>query len=288
MKKSLFTFAALVTFVSSAFGQFPINTYIQQTSTLDPANNYTHLFTQWRYNTEQIGYVGYGSSNGTLYLHNQIGNLELNGLNNLLFFTNNAKAMTLSSEGRLGIGTDAPVWQLDVAGTIGGKQSLWLKTNVINSTEVILEKPDQSYYSIAANNTAFSLYNHATQHVFFMADANDNVGIGTADTKGHRLAVSGSIIATKIKVQQTPWPDYVFEPGYQLPSLSELEHFVKKNKHLPGVPSAEEVAEQGIDLGSNQAALLEKLEELTLIIIEQNKKLEAQEKRLQALEKKNG
>jgi hypothetical protein len=101
-----------------------------------------------------------------------------------------------------------------------------------------------------------------------------DVGIGTASPGPYKLAVEGTIGARKIKVTQaTPWADYVFEEGYKLPTLTELEEYVLQNKHLPDVPSAKEIQKNGLDLGDNQAVLLKKIEELTLYIIDINKKL---------------
>ena len=71
------------------------------------------------------------------------------------------------------------------------------------------------------------------------------------------------------------WADYVFQPQYKLKSLREVEAFIREHKHLPDVPSAMEVEGNGIDLGENQATLLKKIEELTLYMIELNKKVEA-------------
>jgi hypothetical protein len=102
------------------------------------------------------------------------------------------------------------------------------------------------------------------------------VGIGTiyvADTS-YKLFVEKGIRTRKVKVDQAVWPDYVFDKAYHLSPIKELELFIQKNKHLPNVPSAEEVKKEGIDLGDNQRILLEKIEELTLYIIEQNKKIE--------------
>lgn len=117
---------------------------------------------------------------------------------------------------------------------------------------------------------------------------NGNVGIGTTDTKGYKLAVNGSAIFTLVKVIQasTPWPDYVFHKTYNLRPLSEVEQFIQQNHHLPEVPSAAEVEKNGLDLGTNQAVLLKKIEELTLYTIEQNKKLEEQNKKLALMEQK--
>jgi hypothetical protein len=94
-------------------------------------------------------------------------------------------------------------------------------------------------------------------------------------------AVNGEAIFTKAKVKDFGnWPDYVFNKDYQLPALAEVEKFIQQNKHLPGIPAAAEVQQKGLDLGDNQAALLKKIEELTLYIIEQNKKIEGLEKKL--------
>ena len=85
-------------------------------------------------------------------------------------------------------------------------------------------------------------------------------------------------------------PDYVFAPAYTLPTLTELEHYLLSNRHLPGVPSATEVEKNGIDLGDNQTLLLKKVEELTLYVIELNKKIEDMRKQNEKLkeEKLNG
>ena len=69
------------------------------------------------------------------------------------------------------------------------------------------------------------------------------------------------------------WSDYVFDDNYDLPTLPELQKFIKKNHHLPGIPSATEVEKEGIDLGPMQAKLLEKIEELTLYVIGQQKEI---------------
>jgi hypothetical protein len=115
-----------------------------------------------------------------------------------------------------------------------------------------------------------------------------NIGIGTA-TPQAKLAVNGDVFAKKVKVTATgwpAWPDYVFGDGYKLPSLAELEAFIKKNKHLPDVPSAKEVEANGLDLGDNQAILLKKIEELTLYVIEQQKQIEQMRKELEELKEK--
>jgi hypothetical protein len=93
-----------------------------------------------------------------------------------------------------------------------------------------------------------------------------------------KLAVNGDIYSQKVVVTTTGWSDYVFDPGYKLISLKELEAFVIKNRHLPDMPSASDVEKSGIDVGANQNVLLKKVEELTLYTIEQSKKTEEQQK----------
>ena len=106
--------------------------------------------------------------------------------------------------------------------------------------------------------------------------ANGSMGIGTSNPGTSKLAVEGTIAARKVKVTAAnPWPDYVFEHDYQLPSLPTIETFIKANKHLPDVPSATEIAENGQDLGEMNTILLKKVEELTLHLINMEKELSA-------------
>ncbi|UPK72822.1 hypothetical protein [Chitinophaga filiformis] len=114
--------------------------------------------------------------------------------------------------------------------------------------------------------------------------ANGSVAIGTIDPGTSKLAVEGTITARRIKVTQaTTWPDFVFDAEYKLPPLHEVEAYVKVNKHLPGVPSAVEVAKDGQDVGEMNKILLQKIEELTLHLIEQEKKIAAQQEQINLL-----
>jgi hypothetical protein len=100
---------------------------------------------------------------------------------------------------------------------------------------------------------------------------NGNVGIGTTNPN-QKLTVNGTIYGKEVKVDlNVPGPDYVFEPTYNLPSLTEIETYIKANKHLPEVPSAKEMEADGINLSEMNMLLLRKIEELTLHLIDQNK-----------------
>ncbi len=115
--------------------------------------------------------------------------------------------------------------------------------------------------------------------------ATDQLGINTKlIPTGYTMGVKGKLITEEIKVQtygQNGWPDYVFAENYELPSLKEVEEYIKEQGHLKNMPSAKKVEKEGgIELGVMNAKLLEKIEELTLYTIQQEKKLQEQEKQL--------
>jgi hypothetical protein len=115
---------------------------------------------------------------------------------------------------------------------------------------------------------------------------NGSLGIGiTQIPDSFKLAVAGRIIAEEVVVKlQSAWPDYVFHQDYRLKPLHEVEQFVKTNKHLPGIPSAVEVEDKGLSMGEMQNKLLQKVEELTLYIIEQQKQIDQQNEKIRLLE----
>ncbi len=112
-----------------------------------------------------------------------------------------------------------------------------------------------------------------------------NVGIGTDDPLS-KLAVDGQIRATEVKVlADISVPDYVFEPDYELRTLQETKEHIARHRHLPEIPSAAEIGENGIDLGDMNMRLLKKIEELTLYQIQLMGEIEAMKKELQELKK---
>lgn len=130
--------------------------------------------------------------------------------------------------------------------------------------------------TIAVNNT--SVPSNFKFGVTGKSYFSDFVGIGTTNltaTSGYKLAVDGGILCEEVKViSNVPSADYVFENGYNLRTLNEVEAFVNENKHLPDVPSAKEFKENGYKMGDMDNLLLQKIEELTLYIIEQQKQID--------------
>ena len=115
----------------------------------------------------------------------------------------------------------------------------------------------------------------STETAFFVR-GDGNVGIGTS-VPGVKLDVIGTIRAHEVKVCLDQGCDYVFAPDYDLMSLPELEQFITANRHLPEVAPAAEMEQNGISLSEMNALLLKKVEELTLHVIELNKRIETLE-----------
>ncbi|WP_461630280.1 hypothetical protein [Labilibaculum euxinus] len=183
--------------------------------------------------------------------------------------------------GNVGIGTNKPVARLEVNGDIS-----LARTHKIKFLEVV-GGGDRAYIR-STNGTNGEDYNSLIFAVnagneSMIIKSDGNVGIGTTTTGTHKLAVNGTIGAREIKIEATGWSDFVFENDYQLKNLEEVESYITKNNHLPDVPSEKEVLKNGIQLGEMNAKLLQKIEELTLYMIEQNKEIKELRKEIQVL-----
>jgi len=122
----------------------------------------------------------------------------------------------------------------------------------------------------------------------FNVTSTGDVGIGTNPNTDDKLAVNGRIASKEIKVEIAPGtgPDYVFEEGYDLRSLEEVQSEIQEIGHLPEVPSAKEMESDGVDLGEMNMLLLKKIEELTLYLLEQNNKIKKLNAKVQSLEER--
>lgn len=164
--------------------------------------------------------------------------------------------------------------------SLGGSGTKYLTVN--NKGEVLsVDNPADNL----GNHTAVSnlklngkwLTHNGVNDGLFITSTN-KVGIGTTNTLDYKLAVNGNIGAKGVVIENNVvWPDYVFEDCYELRSLIDVERYIKEHGHLPEVPSSAEVSERGVDVGSTHALLLKKVEELTLYMIDQDKRLNAQQ-----------
>ncbi|MCX2495307.1 hypothetical protein OQX63_17585 [Pedobacter sp. PF22-3] len=134
--------------------------------------------------------------------------------------------------------------------------------------------PTQFTWSSNANPESFSFFNNS-----------GNIGFGTLNPT-EKLSVNGKIRAKEVKVEAANWPDYVFEEGYKVGTLEVLESYIKTHKHLPGMPSAKDVEANGIAVSEMLKLQQQKIEELTLQLIELSKKVETQNADLKGLKNK--
>jgi hypothetical protein len=230
-----------------------------------------------------------------------------NGTTSLRFGTRHnthayTDAMVIKTEsGNIGIGTDNPEnsegWNkvLNVHGNAHSK----IITSSTNVGSGIWSHNDGFYGALPGgilgtytNHPVSFMTNKSTQMII---TTSGNVGIGTNNPDA-KLTVNGDIHAKEVRIDLNIAPDYVFEKyydgystlksDYKMPTLQEVEAYTKKNKHLPEVPSAQEIKENGLKLGEMNAILLQKVEELTLYLIEQNKEIEKLKTKVDELSKK--
>ncbi|WP_051336015.1 hypothetical protein [Aquimarina latercula] len=237
------------------------------------------------------GTVDFGVDNNGL--HYWVGGYDGFGKEEFLIGTN----------GNIGIGTTTPQEKLEVKGKMFLNSGLnddgiyWARHNMTMGTipgsynhNVFMLKPGGSsngflyskfemYTANSETDKTKKVQIHSYGTSFFNGG---NVGIGT-NTPDAKLAVNGNIHTQEVKVDLVGWPDYVFEDDYNLPTLQQVENHITEKGHLENIPSAAEVSENGIELGEMNKKLLQKIEELTLYMIEQDKVNQQQQKQMKEL-----
>ncbi|HAY3537111.1 hypothetical protein [Elizabethkingia anophelis] len=194
--------------------------------------------------------------------------------------TNLKEMMTINQDSRVGIGTTNPQYKLDVNGSFRAGLDNYFSYN--GGADIFLR-----YLGRGSGGRAIV---HDISNTLTLNYANDFSGgtlLGTSFlVKGDDARLNGKLEAREIKVTTTPTADFVFEDSYQLPNLESVEKHIKEKKHLPEIASAAEMQKDGINIGDFQIKLLQKIEELTLYSIEQNKLIKEQQERLKKLEEK--
>jgi sporulation protein YlmC with PRC-barrel domain len=238
----------------------------------------------------------------------------------LVFKTNGTENLRLKANGNVGIGTSSPVEKLEVNGGLKVSGSLTANTLQLTGLNIEVGSDPCTNFLIAGptgnvsvydpnncsqvpdlfwrttgnnlpnvtgkfigtiNNSDFRIRTYNVERIVVKADGKVGIGTSTIPTD-YLLAVSGKIIAEEVKVKLQPWPpDFVFEKDYKLMSLKDLDKYLEQFKHLPEIPSAAEMKkDDGIEVGDFQMKLLQKIEELTLYIIDQNKRIEKLESQI--------
>lgn len=239
-----------------------------------------------------------------------------------------------NESGNVGIGTLDPTTKLDVIGTIKSYESTPLSatTNsfqlineiggstgssnkMMNKKWLLRDATSDNWWTARLHDgisvDASYMNPHVDTKTWWERDPNDNiqswgnaaetyltinkgnVGIGTTNPTA-KLTVAGDINSREVRVTVSAGADFVFENNYNLPSLTSVETFIKENKHLPEIASAKEMQENGINLSEMNIKLLQKIEELTLYTIEQEKKnieqskeIDKANKEIETLKKEN-
>jgi hypothetical protein len=252
-------------------------------------------------------------SNGTIYLNRDV-------TADVRIQSNSTDIATFLNNGNVGIGNSSPEYRLDVGGdtrikdsgtTLDSYTSFRIQgPNYANGLEIdffgnnnINSDPNWSYGGGAGsaaivNVNAKPLTLGTNNQGRMWIDGSGKVSIGTTNPGSYMLAVAGKVAAVGevrlFGIGTTNFPDYVFDKDYQLPTLEETEKYVKENHHLPEVPSAAEIEKDGMSLNEMNVILLKKVEEITLLLIQQEKRIKAVQEenhslktRLDQIENKN-
>jgi len=222
----------------------------------------------------------------------------------------NGTSIYNTNSGNVGIGTSTPQTQFEV--TVNSQ--IGIGANKFNTPLTLIKNGDQYgtdnpvllikhsgtgsnvFAGVGSDLGVIRIQGFSTGAANKSINSNDNFYVYTNGTvavntdgvpAGYNMAVNGSLIATSVTVKlKSAWPDYVFLKQYKLSPLATVKAYIARNNHLPGVPSATEIAGAGQDLGDMNRILLKKVEELTLYLIEKDKQIIKLQNRVSSLERK--
>ena len=188
--------------------------------------------------------------------------------------------MIVKNDGKVGIGTATPTEKLQLD---NGNMLIRGANNFgVSGNEAILILGDENHFIKSISGTGLKIGTFGVAEGIFLQQSSGNVGIGTdlaSNVANYKLSVNGNIRAKRVVVE-TLWSDFVFANTYKLNSLEYVEEYIKLNGHLPEIPNAFEIEKNGADLGGLVKLQMQKIEELTLYIIQQNKRIELLESKV--------
>lgn len=211
----------------------------------------------------------------------KIGTNLSNNTGNVIIRTNGVDRMNVDEGGSVTIGDANDGYLLinsDQPGVTLQKSNLTHANIYVddNTGDFIIEKTIQGNGRMVLRPAQGAGYN-----VYINENGQFNFGTGL-HPNGYRFSIEGNVIATGFTTQSVAnWPDYVFEKNYRLRSLNEVNEFIRANKHLPGIPSAAEIEKEGLELTDISKRLMEKVEELTLYILQQQEQIDELKKLVQ-------
>lgn len=234
--KTKFLSLALIGITSVIYCQNPVNGILNHTNAYFTMNAFSSS-----YNDGSYAKIFYDGNNKTINFWNSDSGTDYTNL----------KIGNLFSLGKIGIGLSNPNETVDIVGVLGLRG--------INPSNL--------------PSTYWRIYNNASSTVDSGLQFRKNNDI-KVNFQNDKFIFDGLIKSKEVKVQLNVWSDFVFAEDYKLPTLNEVENHIKEKGHLKDIPSANEVAKDGIFLGEMDSKLLQKIEELTLYTIQQQKEIE--------------